>query len=133
MCIRDSFNLIATLNPLPAITGRVSIIKGPDITICGSGFGTSPMPAAHIRIAETGPVGGGMLDSVSTATGGVGGHVTLNTIPGGVIAELNMGPGGSIVNQVLVGQARYNVLTGKFVAGCTGGPTQIVGLPIFLN
>ena len=124
------FVMIATMNPLPAITGRLSIIKGPDITICGTGIGLSPMPAAHIRIAETGAKGGGMLDTV---VGAKGGHMTVVTAAKGVIGELAAGPGGGIVNVVPVGQARYNVGAGKMVVGTAGGPTQIIGLPIFLN
>ena len=124
------FVMIATMNPLPAITGRLSIIKGPDITICGTGIGLSPMPAAHIRIAETGLKGGGMLDTV---VGAKGGHMTVVTAAKGVIGELAAGPGGGIVNVVPVGQARYNVGAGKMVVGTAGGPTQIIGLPIFLN
>ena len=59
--------------------------------------------------------------------------MTVVTAAKGVIGELAAGPGGGIVNVVPVGQARYNVGAGKMVVGCAGGPTQIIGLPIFLN
>ena len=68
------FSLIGMMNPIPALTGRLTLIKGPDITICGTGLGTSPLPAAHIRITECATIPGGIVDMVN---GSAGGHVTM--------------------------------------------------------
>ena len=115
---------------MPGLTGRCTMIKGLDLTICGSGGGTSALPAAHVRIAECTGQPGGMVDLVS---GTAGGHLTLVKTPKGGIGEFVTGAGGGILNTVSNGVATYTVGTGVFTAGCTGGLAQFVGLPIMLN
>tara|TARA_A100001388_G_scaffold25834_1_gene16671 strand:- start:7931 stop:10393 length:2463 start_codon:yes stop_codon:yes gene_type:complete len=124
------FQNVGALNPMPGLTGRCTMIKGLDLTICGSGGGTSALPAAHVRIAECTGQPGGMVDLVS---GTAGGHLTLVKTPKGGIGEFVTGAGGGILNTVSNGVATYTVGTGVFTAGCTGGLAQFVGLPIMLN
>jgi len=124
------FQNIGMTNVIPGLTGRCTMIKGLDLTICGSGAGTSPLPAAHVRIAECTGQPGGMVDLV-TGTGG--GHLTLVKTPKGGIGEFVTGAGGAILNTVNNGAMAYTVGTGVYTAGCTGGLAQFVGLPIMLN
>ena len=124
------FSLIGMMNPIPALTGRLTLIKGPDITICGTGLGTSPLPAAHIRITECATIPGGIVDMVN---GSAGGHVTMVNTAAGGIGEFVNGGAGAIVNNVTTGVASYNVGSGIMTVGCLGGPTQVYGLPLLLN
>ena len=124
------FQNIGMTNVIPGLTGRCTLMKGLDLTICGSGAGTSPLPAAHVRIAECTGQPGGMVDLV-TGTGG--GHLTLVKTPKGGIGEFVTGAGGAILNTVNNGAMAYTVGTGVYTAGCTGGLAQFVGLPIMLN
>lgn len=125
------FGMIGMLNVMPAaMTGRLTMIKGPDITICGTGLGTSPLPAAHIRITECATVPGGIVDVVN---GTAGGNVAMVNTASGGIGEFVNGAAGAIVNNVTTGFASYNVGTGVMTAGCSVGPTQIYGLPLLLN
>ena len=120
---------IGMLNPLPAITGQVNLIKGPQITINGTGIGPSPMPAAQINICEC-TVPGGIIDVVN---GSMGGRLSLVNTGKGGIGEFVTAAGGAIMNNVTNGVATYNVNTGVFTAGCGAGPAQFYGLPILLN
>ena len=75
------FGMIGMLNVMPAaMTGRLTMIKGPDITICGTGLGTSPLPAAHIRITECATVPGGIVDVVNGTAGGNWQWLTLHLV-----------------------------------------------------
>lgn len=125
------FGLIGMLNVNPlSMTGRLTMIKGPDITICGTGIGTSPLPAAHIRITECKTIPGGIVDIVNGTSGG---HVTMVNTAAGGIGEFCNGGQGAIVNQVTTGLASYSVGTGIMTVGCSVGPTQVYGLPLLLN
>jgi hypothetical protein len=125
------FGLIGMLNVNPlAMTGRLTMIKGPDITICGTGVGTSPLPAAHVRITECATVPGGIVDIVN---GTAGGHCTLVNTASGGIGEFVQGATGAIINNVTTGIASYNVGTGIMTIGTSTGPTQVYGLPLLLN
>ena len=120
---------VALMNMLPGITGVVNIVKGPTLSINGTGLGTSPMPAAQINIIES-TTPGGIVDIIN---GSAGGRLTMvNTAKGG-IGEFVNAAGGAIMNNVTNGVATYNVGTGVFTAGCGGGPAQFYGLPILLN
>lgn len=123
------FKNVGMLNPIPAITGVVNLVKGPTISINATGVGPSPMPAAQINICEC-TVPGGIIDVVN---GKMGGRLTLVNTKAGGIGEFNTAKGGAIMNQVENGVAVYNVNTGVFTAGCGAGPAQFYGLPILLN
>ena len=124
------FNMVGMLNILPGITGRMSIIKGPDLTMTAEVAGTSALPATQIRMSVGSSLPSGMVDIVAGTSGG---HATLVACPAGGIGEFVTAGGGAIVNQVTSGVASYGVGTGLFAAGCGVGPTQIYGLPLLLN
>ena len=124
------FNMVGMLNILPGITGRMSIIKGPDLTMTAEVPGTSALPATQIRMSVGASLPSGMVDIVAGTSGG---HATLVACPAGGIGEFVTAGGGAIVNQVTSGVASYGVGTGLFAAGCGVGPTQIYGLPLLLN
>ena len=124
------FNMIGMLNFLPGITGRLTMMKGPDLTLCAEGVGTNPLPATQIRMSVGASMPSGMVDVVAGTTGG---HATLVAAPGGGIGEFVTGAGGAIVNQVTSGVISYGVGTGIAAFGCGVGPTQIYGLPLLLN
>lgn len=128
------YTMIGMLNPLPiAITGRLTMIKGPDVVLQSEGLTGSLLPAAYIRsvVGTTKPCGivetmGGTVGSVR-ATIGVGAGVPS------IITERIKGIG-AITNSVLgVGTIRYGVTAGKASFGCRVGPTNIYGLPLMLN
>lgn len=123
------FNMIGMLNPLPGISGRLSIIKGADVTLTSEGLG-SALPATQVRMTVSAAQPGGIVDIVTGATGG---HGTLVTCASGGIGEFVTGGGGAIVNQVTSGAASYSVGTGIMSMGCSVGPCQIYGLPLLLN
>ena len=123
------FKNVGMMNPIPAITGVVNLVKGPTISINGTGAAPIMMPAAQINICEC-DVPGGIIDVVN---GKMGGRLTLVNTKAGGIGEFNTAKGGAIMNQVENGVAVYNVNTGVFAAGCGGGPAQFYGLPVLLN
>ena len=124
------FNMIGMLNILPGITGRLSIIKGTDLTMTAEVPGSSVLPAAQIRMSVGAALPSGMVDVVAGPTGG---HATLVSSPGGGIGEFVTAAGGAIVNQATTGVISYGVGTGIAAFGCGIGPTQIYGLPLLLN
>lgn len=124
------FNLIGMLNPLPAITGRMSLIKGADVVLTSEGTTGSVIPAMQVRMTNGIAQPCGIVDVV---TGTTGGHGTLVTTANGGIGEFVTGGGGAIMNQVTSGVASYGVGTGIMSLGCSVGPTQIYGLPLLLN
>ena len=124
------FNMIGMLNILPGITGRLSIIKGTDLTMTAEVPGSSVLPAAQIRMSVGAALPSGMVDVVAGPTGG---HATLVSSPGGGIGEFVTAAGGAIVNQATTGVISYGVGTGIAAFGCGVGPTQIYGLPLLLN
>ena len=123
------FNMIGMLNPLPGISGRLSIIKGADVTLTTEGL-ASALPATQVRMTVSTAQPGGIVDVVTGATGG---HGTLVTCASGGIGEFVTGGGGAIINQVTSGAASYSVGTGIMSLGCAVGPCQIYGLPLLLN
>ena len=125
------FNMVAMLNPIPGVTGRLSILKGPDITLVGEGIpGTSILPAAHVRMAVSAAQPCGVVDVI---TGTTGGKATVVTTGAGGIGEFVTAAGGAIVNAVTSGTIAYSVGAGIASFGCGVGPTQIYGLPLMLN
>ena len=125
------FNMVAMLNPIPGVTGRLSILKGPDITLVGEGIpGTSILPAAHVRMAVSAAQPCGVVDVI---TGSTGGKATVVTTAAGGIGEFVTAAGGAIVNAVTSGTIAYSVGAGIASFGCGVGPTQIYGLPLMLN
>lgn len=120
---------VALMNMLPGITGVVNIVKGPTLSINGTGLGTNPMPAAQINVIEA-TTPGGIVDIINGTTGG---RLTMVNTGKGGIGEFVNAAGGAIMNNVTNGVATYNVGTGVYTAGCGGGPAQFYGLPILLN
>ena len=128
------YTMIGMLNPIPiAITGRLTMIKGPDVVLQSEGLTGSLLPAAYIRsvVGMTKPCG--IVETMGGAVGSVRATIGLGKGVPSIITERIKGIG-AITNSVLgVGTIRYGVTAGKASFGCRAGPTTIYGLPIMLN
>lgn len=126
--------IIALLNPLAPITGRVTYMQGADMTIIQEKLigipGVPPVkfdvtigikqPTGFIRLA-TGATNASSLDLMQGATAAAGRFVQGGS---GLICDANNSGGGASI---------YHNAVGIFAAGCLVGPAQFYGLPIFLN
>lgn len=126
--------IIALLNPLAPITGRVTYMQGADMTIIQEKLigipGVPPVkfdvtlgikqPTGFIRLA-TGAQNATSIDLMQGATAAAGRFVQGGS---GLIVDANNSGGGASV---------YHNAIGIFAAGCLAGPAQFYGLPIFLN
>jgi len=126
--------IIALLNPLAPITGRITYMQGADMTIIQEKLigipGVPPVkfdvtlgikqPTGFIRLAN-GAQNATSIDLMQGATAAAGRFVQGAS---GLIVDANNSGGGASV---------YHNAIGVFAAGCLVGPAQFYGLPIFLN
>lgn len=124
------FEFIALFNPLSALSGQFSIVKGAimDVTTDTPGVG---MPAAQVRMSLATQSPTTIADIITGSTSGV--HFTFVASPTGGIGEIVASGSGAIINQVSTGVASYGVGTGFMATGCAVGPHQVYGLPLLLN
>lgn len=126
--------IIALLNPIAPITGRLTYMQGADMTIVQEKLigipGVPPVkfdvtlgvkqPTGFIRLA-TGATNATSIDLMQGASAAAGRFVQGGS---GLIVDANTSGGGASI---------YHNAVGIFAAGCLAGPAQFYGLPIFLN
>ncbi len=124
------FEFVALFNPLSALSGQFSIVKGAimDVTTDTPGIG---MPAAQVRMSLATQSPTTIADIIAGSQAGV--HFTFVSSPTGGIGEIVASGSGAIINQVSTGVASYGVSTGFMAVGCAVGPNQVYGLPLLLN
>ena len=124
------FEFVALFNPLSALSGQFSIVKGAimDVTTDTPGVG---MPAAQVRMSLATQSPTTIADIITGSSAGV--HFTFVSSPTGGIGEIVASGSGAIINQVSTGVASYGVSTGFMAVGCAVGPNQVYGLPLLLN
>ena len=128
------YTMIGMLNPIPiAVTGRLTMIKGPDVVLQSEGLTGSLFPAAYIRsvVGLTKPCG--IVETMSGTVGSVRATIGLGKGIPSIITERIKGVGAITNNVMGAGVIRYNVLAGKASFGCRVGPTNVYGLPLMLN
>ena len=128
------YTMIGMLNPIPiAITGRLTMIKGPDVVLQSEGLTGSLLPAFHLRAVAGLTKPCGIVETMKGAVGSVKATIGIGAGIPSIITERVKGIG-AITNSVMgLGTVRYSVTAGKASFGCRAGPTTIFGLPIMLN